>query len=70
MPTPIEVDGEQMMQCNACGNVWDGFAQCNCWQWIDDDDEADDNEADDNEADDMIVLEIDYESDDSGYGGA
>lgn len=58
MPTPIEVDGEQMMQCNACGNVWDGFAQCNCWQWMDDD----------NEADDMIVL--DYESDDSGYGGA
>ena len=29
----IEVDGEQMMQCENCGNIWDGYAQCNCWQW-------------------------------------
>jgi hypothetical protein len=29
----IEVDGEQMMQCENCGNIWDGYAQCHCWQW-------------------------------------
>ena len=21
-------------QCNNCGNVWDGHAQCGCWQWM------------------------------------
>jgi hypothetical protein len=29
----IEVDGEMMEQCENCGNIWDGNAQCNCWQW-------------------------------------
>ena len=29
----IDVDGEQMMECDNCGNIWDGYAQCNCWQW-------------------------------------
>ena len=28
----IEVDGEMMEQCANCGNIWDGYAQCNCWQ--------------------------------------
>lgn len=28
----IDVDGEQMMECDNCGNIWDGYAQCNCWQ--------------------------------------
>jgi phage/plasmid primase-like uncharacterized protein len=31
----IEINGEQMMKCNYCGNIWDGYAQCNCWKWID-----------------------------------
>ena len=31
----IEVDGELMEQCGNCGNIWDGNAQCNCWQWND-----------------------------------
>ena len=31
----IEVDGEIMEQCANCGNIWDGNAQCNCWQWND-----------------------------------
>ena len=31
----IEVDGEIMEQCANCGNIWDGYAQCNCWQWMD-----------------------------------
>ena len=30
--TLIEVDGELMEQCDNCGNIWDGNAQCNCWQ--------------------------------------
>jgi hypothetical protein len=21
------------MQCENCGNIWDGYAQCHCWQW-------------------------------------
>ena len=24
-----------LVQCNDCGNIWDGAAQCNCWQWQD-----------------------------------
>jgi hypothetical protein len=28
----IEVDGEWLEQCENCGNIWDGYAQCNCWQ--------------------------------------
>lgn len=31
--TQIEVDGEWMEQCDNCGNIWDGYAQCNCWQY-------------------------------------
>jgi len=31
----IEVNGEMMEQCANCGNIWDGYAQCNCWQWND-----------------------------------
>ena len=22
-----------LVKCDACGNIWDGNAQCNCWQW-------------------------------------
>jgi hypothetical protein len=29
----IEVDGEMLEQCENCGNIWDGYAQCNCWQY-------------------------------------
>jgi hypothetical protein len=36
----IEINGEQMMQCDYCGNIWDGCAQCNCWKWIDYDADA------------------------------
>ena len=28
----IEVNGEWLEQCENCGNIWDGYAQCNCWQ--------------------------------------
>jgi hypothetical protein len=28
----IEVNGEWMEECENCGNIWDGYAQCNCWQ--------------------------------------
>lgn len=23
----------EMIQCEYCGNIWDGHAQCNCWEW-------------------------------------
>ena len=30
----IEINGEEWAQCAACGNIWDGFAQCDCWGYI------------------------------------
>jgi hypothetical protein len=24
-----------LIKCEKCGNIWDGYAQCNCWQWND-----------------------------------
>lgn len=38
----IEVDGEWLEQCENCGNIWDGYAQCNCWQmnYYESDDES------------------------------
>jgi hypothetical protein len=30
----IEIDGVEWMQCDACGNIWDGYSQCNCWNMI------------------------------------
>jgi hypothetical protein len=47
--TLIEVDGELMEQCDNCGNIWDGNAQCNCWQinHEEEEDQAADEEADD-----------------------
>jgi len=42
--TQIEVDGEWMEQCDNCGNIWDGYAQCNCWQMNWYDEEADDGD--------------------------
>ena len=29
--------------CHNSGNIWDGNAQCNCWQWDDFDDELSEN---------------------------
>jgi hypothetical protein len=23
-----------LIKCENCGNIWDGCAQCNCWQWV------------------------------------
>ena len=28
----IEIEGEVWEQCANCGNIWDGYAQCHCWQ--------------------------------------
>lgn len=41
----IEIDGELLEQCENCGNIWDGYAQCNCWQQMnyDADDDANDS---------------------------
>jgi hypothetical protein len=38
----IEVNGEILEQCENCGNIWDGYAQCNCWQ-MDFDESADES---------------------------
>jgi len=28
-----QIEQGQLIVCNNCGNIWDGNAQCNCWQW-------------------------------------
>lgn len=30
----IEINGEEWMQCAACGNIWDGYAQCQCVEYM------------------------------------
>jgi hypothetical protein len=30
-----------LIKCQNCGNIWDGCAQCNCWQWNDYDERTD-----------------------------
>jgi hypothetical protein len=39
-----------LIKCENCGNIWDGCAQCNCWQWSEYK-EADDNENENNSGD-------------------
>tara|TARA_Y200000002_G_scaffold372933_1_gene371353 strand:+ start:3058 stop:3486 length:429 start_codon:yes stop_codon:yes gene_type:complete len=34
----IELENGTLTQCTYCGNIWDGNAQCNCYEWIDYDD--------------------------------
>jgi hypothetical protein len=44
--TQIETEnGEWLEQCDNCGNIWDGNAQCNCWQmnWYDEEAEGADD---------------------------
>jgi hypothetical protein len=33
----IGIDG--LVKCENCGNIWDGFAQCNCWQYEEEEEE-------------------------------
>ena len=28
-----DIDLGYLEVCHNCGNIWDGNAQCNCWQW-------------------------------------
>ena len=30
-----QVEYGHLEVCQDCGNIWDGHAQCNCWQWND-----------------------------------
>jgi len=66
-------------QCNNCGNVWDGNAQCNCWQWMysafdefgefdqssDDDDDNDDDDSDDDDSDNGEIDNGETDNEDS-----
>ena len=54
----IEINGEQMMQCDYCGNIWDGCAQCNCWKWIDYDADANEVAEDANEVAEDATEEV------------
>ena len=61
----IEVNGEQMEQCENCGRIWDGNAQCNCL--VDLFEDADDAEGAGAGADDAFVPMLDSSDDESGY---
>ena len=48
--TQIETEnGEWLEQCDNCGNIWDGNAQCNCWQMNWQEEEAADDSGYDDE---------------------
>ena len=34
MNTFLDLESGRLVQCEYCGNIWDGNAQCNCWQWL------------------------------------
>lgn len=38
-----EIELGYLEVCHNCGNVWDGHAQCNCWQWDNFDEEISEN---------------------------
>ena len=44
--TLIEVNGEWLEQCDNCGNIWDGNAQCPCWQINHEEEDEEDQEDD------------------------
>jgi hypothetical protein len=50
----IEINGETMEQCDQCGNIWDGYAQCNCWEWW-------------GMGNNALIMNIDAHGEDSGY---
>jgi len=46
--TVAYLEKNNLIKCGNCGNIWDGCAQCNCWQWSDYK-ETSDTEMDENE---------------------
>lgn len=51
-------------QCDNCGNIWDGNAQCTCLQWMYSAfDQYDDSDNSDNESDHESVHESVHEND-------
>lgn len=36
-------DDDDLVTCGNCGNRWDGYAQCNCWGYMMDDNYENDN---------------------------
>ena len=52
-------------QCMNCGNVWDGNAQCTCWQWMytafdefGEFDESSDDDSDDEDYDEDVLDDL------------
>ena len=40
------LDDAELVECANCGNIWDGYAQCNCWQINNGQEDAYANDAD------------------------
>jgi hypothetical protein len=57
----------EMIQCEYCGNIWDGHAQCNCWEWTnifhDDEEEYDNDYFEPTSVADVYILDIIYKYD-------
>ena len=56
-----------LVSCENCGNIWDGHAQCNCWQW--DEIFSDNNEVNINDAINDYYTEYGYNIEDSHTDG-
>jgi hypothetical protein len=48
-----------LIKCENCGNIWDGCAQCNCWQWNDYGERTDEIDADEIGPNEIGPYEID-----------
>jgi hypothetical protein len=44
--TVAYLEKNNLVKCGNCGNIWDGCAQCNCWQWSEYKNENEDNSED------------------------
>ena len=59
-------DYNEMVTCELCGNIWDGHAQCNCWEWyniFDDEEEYDNDYFEPTSVADVYILDIIYKYD-------
>lgn len=56
-------------QCDNCGNIWSGNAQCTCWQWMYSAfDQYDDSDDSDNEDVREVHQVSDDDDDDDNHG--
>ena len=55
----------ELVSCENCGNIWDGHAQCNCWQWNDVFPDYSSNNSLNDEINDYYNIEVSYTDNES-----